>query len=269
MQNLNISKKQLCEIVKEAGHIGMKLRQQGLMKFVKTGKDDFATQADIEISKFIHRQLLLIFPQIFFIDEENKQESYELNSYLNNKTVAVIDPIDGTTNFSQGNNNWAISIAIIHNSLIHYGVIYQPETQKFFFAKKGKGASLNDKSIHTSSAQSFNKSIVTFDYPYKIDKNEFIQTKDICKKMIKDLNIKKIYRLGSQVLEIMEVAMGRADFFFHLKTKPWDVAAAILIIRESGGQCFNKHGDTYRLFEENILITNGQIKIEKFVKLLI
>ena len=62
----------------------------------------------------------------------------------------------------------------------------------------------------------------------------------------------------------MKVAEGEADFFFMLKTKPWDVAAALSIVSEAGGHLKNIKGEPYKLFEENIVLTNGAIDLRLF-----
>ena len=264
MKNPIIQQTELINIAKEAGKIALKIRKKGLSKSIKSGRDDVVTHADIAVSEFIRRKLSLIYPGISFIDEEYDQSTKQISD---KNIIAIVDPIDGTTNFINKNVNWAVSIGIVIKSHIAAGIIYQPEKENVYFAEKGKGAFLNDEGIQTSSMKTLNNSIGSFDYPYKKDKNEYEKTERIITALTQKIKLKKLYNLRSLVLEIMEVATGKTDFLFHLKVKPWDVAAAIAIVREAGGKCYNTAGHQYKLFEDNILITNGAINHQYFTQI--
>ena len=72
----------------------------------------------------------------------------------------------------------------------------------------------------------------------------------------------KVTALGSQVIEAMQVAEGKQDIFIHFKTKPWDIAAASIIIAEAGGRCLDAKGNGYILFGDNILLANGEMNLD-------
>ncbi len=130
----------------------------------------------------------------------------------------IIDPIDGTTNFLNGIPHFAISIALKIKNEIISGVIYDPIKDEMFYAEKNNGAYLNNKRIRVSKKNNVDNCLFATG-----GKNE-IKTK---------LNIRKF---GSASLDLAYVAAGRYDGFFQKNLSLWDVAAGLILIKESGGK---------------------------------
>ena len=266
-------------LVKDAGKFALKLRSQGLEAQEKSGKEDIVTKGDIVITERVKPQLLTLFPDIVFIDEETP--STHAQDVTQCAFYAVIDPIDGTSNYYQGyldlqkpeherkpgTEYWAISVGFVKDGDVVAGVIYQPERDKLFYAEKGRGAFLNGEKLEVSKTIALERSQPYFDFPYPKDKTEYEQTTMLQKALPTQLGTKEPVKLGSQVLEIAKIAEGEADFFFCLKTKPWDVAAGFSIVTEAGGSYTNAKGEPYPLFGENIAIKNNRIDLRPFYEM--
>ncbi len=215
----------------------------------KKDKSDIVTEGDYRSEKIITQTVRNEFPAHSIISEEEFTYETEESDY-----VWIIDPLDGTGNFSHGNPNYSISIALVNDDEILMGVVYAPETDECYSAIKNKGAWLNDKKINVTKRSSLNKSMLISGYDPDA---EFI-TKLYSK-------TQGVRAIGSTSLNLCYVASGSADGSWEFDTYPWDIAAGLLIVRESGGKVTHKNGDEFKLELNNtdetksLLATNGQI----------
>ncbi len=260
--------------VVEAGNLALNVRQEGLTSEVKSTKEDIVTRGDLAVSSMLRERLSQLFPGIVFIDEEvPESDSLDITAHA---MVAIIDPIDGTTNYynkgekdsseAPANPNWAVSVGITREGKLHAGVIYQPMLQKLFYAERGRGAYMNGKRLHVSTTQSLSDARLIYDYPYPKDKKEYELTGRVLAAL--EPQITSAERLGSAVVETMEVAEGKSDFFMLLRTQPWDVAAAAVIVEEAGGTAFNATGEPFKIGNRSIVLTNGKIEIAPLIHLI-
>ncbi len=177
------------------------------------GPSDFVTNSDYKVEKIIISELLKSKKKYYLISEESgKIENKNKNGCW------IIDPIDGTTNFLNGIPHFAISIALKIKNEIVSGVIYDPIKDEMFYAEKNNGAYLNNKRIRVSKKNNLDNCLFASG-----GKNE-VKTK---------LNIRKF---GSASLDLAYVAAGRYDGFFQKNLSLWDVAAGLILIKESGGK---------------------------------
>ena len=191
----------------------------------KNGAANLVTDADINIQRFLQRELSKLLPEAGFIcEEENVADTSK--EYL-----WVIDPIDGTTNFARGLPECAISVALLYKNEPIMSVVYAPRLKLLFTATKGGGAYCNNKKISVSD-KTFEQSI--FCVGLSLYQKEFA---DYCLKIIEQTYQKcsDIRRFGSCALEICFLALGKCDLHFEIRTYPWDYAAAKLILCEAGG----------------------------------
>ena len=177
------------------------------------GPSDFVTNSDYKAEKIIINELSKSKKKYYLISEESGKIENE-----NKSGCWIIDPIDGTTNFLNGIPHFAISIALKIKNEIISGVIYDPIKDEMFYAEKNNGAYLNNKRIRVSKKNNVDNSLFATG-----GKNE-IKTK---------LNIR---RFGSASLDLAYVAAGRYDGFFQKNLSLWDVAAGLILIKESGGK---------------------------------
>tara|TARA_B100000003_G_scaffold91469_1_gene82021 strand:- start:945 stop:1679 length:735 start_codon:yes stop_codon:yes gene_type:complete len=178
----------------------------------KKGPNDFVTNSDFKVEKIIIEELKKARPNYSILSEE-----IGLNEYKDKNNTWIIDPIDGTINFLHGIPHFAISIALKSNDEIVAGLIYDPIKDELFFAEKNNGAFLNNHRMRVSK---------------KINIDDCLfATGGISTKETK-ISIRKT---GCAALDLAYVASGRYDGFFQKNLNLWDIAAGILLIRESGG----------------------------------
>jgi len=177
------------------------------------GPYDFVSSADKKAEETIIQELLKSKKKYSIITEESGKI---INSDTNN--IWIIDPIDGTTNYLHGIPHFAISIALQSNNEIISGVIFDPIKNEMFYAEKDNGAYFNNQRIRVSKKK-------------KIDQCLFATGG---KKEVKNsLNVRKS---GSASLDMAYVAAGRYDGYFQNNLHLWDIAAGIILIKESGGK---------------------------------
>ena len=146
--------------------------------------------------------------------------------------VWVIDPLDGTTNYLHGFQQYAVSIALLHKGIITHGVIYDPCRNDLYTASRGRGAHLNDKRLRVSRREKLIDSLIGTGFPFRMFEHLEAYTS-----MLKDLMTKTagVRRPGSAALDLANVAAGRLDGFWEIGLAPWDMAAGCLMITEAGG----------------------------------
>ena len=168
----------------------------------------------------------------------------------------IIDPLDGTTNFTHGLHIYCTSIALEHKGEVVLGAIYDPSLDELFTAEKGKGAYLNNRKIHVSQVARLMESLIVTGFPYDIKDNPFNAVQHFSNFL---MECQAVRRLGSAALDLSYVACGRFDGFWEVTLKPWDMAAGVLFVQEAGGKFSNFKGYPSDIYTPNVLATNGLI----------
>lgn len=220
------------------------------------GPSDMVTDVDIESERQLKESLGEEFPDFGFLGEESGEHEGKTGFRW------IVDPVDGTRNYALGVPHFAISIALLDGSETLIGVTYDPVRNELFHAIKGGGAFLNGRRISVSSRTSPEDILLGFDIG-AIDNN----TKHRLK-MIQNIlpSLQAIRVMGSATLGFCYVAAGRLDIYFHDTLAPWDVAAGILIVEESGGVSRDSDGDLARLTSASVTIANT-ILLDHFIAL--
>lgn len=244
---------------KAAAKIHLKYFDKGVEIQSKGKEQDRVTVADIESEEKIAGIIKKECPDHNIIGEEGKYEK------TSSPYTWIIDPLDGTNNFSQGLPIFCVSIALAKDDEIILGVIHDPTRNEMFLAQKGKGATLNGKKISVSSISSLGKSILITGFYY--DRGQpMLDTLDNIKTFLLK-GITGIRRLGSAALDLCYIASGRADGFWEFTLNPWDFAAGKLIVEEAGGRVSDKEGKEVNLKESYIVASNGLLH-EEMLKVL-
>jgi myo-inositol-1(or 4)-monophosphatase len=152
----------------------------------------------------------------------------------------IIDPLDGTVNYSHRLPIYSISIAYQYHGQLQLGVVYDPSLNECFSAERGKGAYLNGKKISVSGATEMIKTLMVTGFPYDRSSDIYTHAMRLFDR-ITSLN-QGVHRLGSAALDLCYVACGRLDAYWELSIHPWDIAAAALIAQEAGGMVSDIHG---------------------------
>jgi len=214
--------------------------RQLLTKHFKDEYGDIVTSADYEAEKIIISAAKKYYPQYNILSEEA--------GYFNNGSpyTIIIDPLDGTKNYAKNISLFGTTIALIHKNQVLEGVIYDPIHDEMFYAKKNKGAFLNNKKIKTSSKKIIKDFIGgVANVKSKTDIKYYDKLKNKFYKYSAGWRI-----LGSAVLDLSWVANGRMDLFILSGVCPWDVAAGGLLIEEAGGIIKQINGKKWQPLEE-------------------
>lgn len=194
----------------------------------KSGSADFVTEIDIKVQSIIVNRLSEILPESNIIAEESKSNDLSLAKY-----TWILDPVDGTTNLMYGFKYSAISLGLVVEGIPYAGIVYNPYLGELFSAEKGKGAYVNGQPIEITKSKTLADSLITFGTsPY--DKEKADETFRVAKNVF--LKCRDIRRTGTASLDICNVAAGRMDGFFEMELRPWDYAAASVILEEAGGK---------------------------------
>ncbi|MFC1601654.1 inositol monophosphatase family protein [Candidatus Sumerlaeota bacterium] len=165
----------------------------------------------------------------------------------------VIDPLDGTTNYSHGFPAFGISIGIELDGVTQLGAVYNPVREELYQAQRGHGATLNGQPIHVSAADELGKALLVTGFPY--DRRERI---DHYLALYRAFTMKAhgVLRLGSAALDLCHVASGQLDGYYEESLNPWDWTAGWLILEEAGGKVSDYHGEG-RVFERRQLCASN------------
>lgn len=221
---------QLKEIVKEASRL---MIVDHFEVSQKAGFVNIVTSSDIAVQEFLKERLSQALPGCGFLCEE--EDAHDLR----HDYVWVIDPIDGTANYSRAIDQCAISVGLLHAGRIEMGVVFLPRTDEMFWAERGKGAYRNDKRIHVSE-RPFEDCVMCTALPLYRK-----QYTDVCSAVIVDVfkQCNDIRRFGAAAPELCYLAMGRIELFFEYCLSPWDFAGASIIVEEAGGCLSNTVGE--------------------------
>ncbi len=218
---------EIIEIVHECGEIMLSATDIARKIHAKEGRGNFVTDYDSAVQAKLREKLLKLMPQAGFCAEEDDADRTDVRKGY----VFIVDPIDGTANFTRGYGVSCISVALAKDGYPVAGVVYNPYSGETFSAERGKGAFLNGRPIHTSDRDLEHGLILFGTAPYveELSRKSF-ETAYKYFSRAEDLR-----RSGSAAYDLCCLACGRAELFFELRLCPWDYAAGALIIEEAGG----------------------------------
>jgi len=171
----------------------------------------------------------------------------------------IIDPMDGTTNFTHGYPCVSVSIALHRTDGPLLGVVLDPLHNELFSAERGAGSRMNGDPLRVSAISSLEESLLCTGFPYRL-KEEPADNFEIFHTL--SLLAQGVRRDGSAALDICYVAAGRFDGFWERGLKPWDTAAGTLILSEAGGRATDYAGGAFHPFLTEIVASNGLIHDE-------
>ena len=231
----------------------MRANLRATKKINEATQHDIKLELDVRCQKRIERMLRTAFPLIAILGEEGILGDPEMGARW------VVDPIDGTVNFSYGIPHACVSIALQEQqakgkfrSVV--GVVYDPFTDELWTAVRGKPARLNGRVIHVSRRAKLNEAIVALGFA----KQHFTLNR-----MLPTFNnlihrVRKIRIMGAAALSLVYVATGRMDGYLEYGLRLWDIAAGGLILECAGGEFWHEAvpGDyTYQM-----VATNGRLR---------
>lgn len=205
------------------------------------------TAADIAAEKAIRDYLRQSFPQHGFLGEENKA------SRTNADFVWIIDPIDGTKNYTRHLPMFATQLALMHQGEIVLGISNAPALKELLVAEKGSGAYLNDQRVKVSTVTQLDKAYIShggIKYFEKISKQ---------KQLERLIDMSWNSRSFGDFWAYHFLAQGKIDVVCEARVKIWDIAALSLIIQEAGGMVSDLEGQPIDINTHSFLAANPNL----------
>ncbi len=223
-------------IAQDAGQQLLHMQKEATVSSKVDGS--LVTEADIAVDRFLTEQIQQHYPEDSIISEESTHHHRAAPA------TWVIDPLDGTTNFTGGLHFWGVSIARIENNQPTLGVLYFPVVNELYHAHKGSGAFENGKRLQTVDQA--------------ITKNTFMFK---CSRTRKHYNVNLPCRsrmYGSAAYNLCTVARNNAILSIEITPKLWDFAASWIIVEEAGGHIDTlDHSDPFALSSDINYATHG------------
>lgn len=248
MENIEKLLEAAKEAAYEAGEIQLSFLGKKKHVEYKSNEFDLVTEADKQSEEKILSILNTYYPEHDILGEETG-----CHKEHNSKYLWVVDPLDGTTNFTHNFPHFAVSIGLIKKGKIILGVVFDACKNELFWAAEGMGAYLNSEPIRVSKIDKLRNALLATGFPpgkTEITEENFIYFKEFIDKA------QALRRPGAAALDLCYVACGRMDGFWELSLSPWDVTAGTCIVREAGGKVTNFDSEDFDPYAGNILATN-------------
>ena len=238
------------ELIREKWHQPRAIKSKGFR--------DLVTDTDVAAQKLITNTIRAQFPDHGFLTEEDDSELP-----TEGPVIWVIDPVDGTTNFSRALPSFCVSIAAVSAAGdLLAGAVYDPMRDELFSAARNQGAWVTgaDKQrrpLAVSEVDDVNEAVLALDWS---------RLPELRKLALEVLNVLApqvncVRSIGAAALALSWLAAGRLDGYYHLQLSSWDLAAACLIIQEAGGIISRLDGQPWRYLNQNggVIASNGRL----------
>jgi myo-inositol-1(or 4)-monophosphatase len=245
------------DLAEQAGQLLLGYQKSGLSPDqvrTKASLADLVTEADVASERLILGEIRARFPDHDIFSEESSSGEPPDVEWL-----WLVDPIDGTTNFTHRLPIFAVNLALASRGEVVLAVTHDPSAGRTYWAERGKGAWVragsHDQPLHVSAAVSLRQSLLATGFPYNRATNP---DDNLAEFAALDRRCQAVRRLGSSALAAAWVAAGILDGYWEAGIKPWDTAAGSLLVREAGGAISDFRGQPWRLASRSILVSNGQ-----------
>jgi myo-inositol-1(or 4)-monophosphatase len=238
------------EAAKAAGRVIVESRGAGAIH--EKSAHHYVTEVDLKSEQTILKILRARYPQHAIVSEESHADER-----VDGPGVWIIDPLDGTNNFSNGIPIYCVSIAFASRGRVQVAAIYDPNRDELFSAVRGRGSRLNGVPIKVSDRAELKHAIICTGFYY--DRGLVMRSTLRAIETLYVSGVRGIRRLGSAALDLCWVGCGRLDGFFEYRLAPWDYSAGWLIVAEAGGVCTDRDGGTMTLEAGNVMAANPSI----------
>jgi myo-inositol-1(or 4)-monophosphatase len=224
-----------------------KLTEQRALDY--KGAIDLTTDADRASEALIVGAVREAFPEHRIIAEEGSGND------ATSPYTWLIDPLDGTTNYTHGFPFFSVSIALLHHDAPRYAVVYAPISDELFAAEQGAGTTCNGQAMRVSAVSELIGAVCSTGFPYDRATRPDNNLAEFGRVLVR---AQEVRRVGSAALELAYVAAGRLDAHWERDLKPWDTAAGALLVREAGGVVTCWDGGDWSPASSTILASNGR-----------
>ena len=239
---------------RQGGAILLDYAKKGFEIHRKGQSINLVTEADLHSEKAVIHTIHQAFP-----DHQILSEEQGLQDIPTHPIKWIVDPLDGTTNFTHGFPMYNVSIGVEYQGTCLIGVVYDPTRDELFVGQQGKGATLNGTPIHVSLTPKLNEALLTTGFAYDVHTAKDNNLKEFCAFTVRARGMR---RTGTAAIDLCYIAAGRLDGFWELQLNPWDTAAGKVIVEEAGGKITNYAGEPYSIYGHTLIASNGLIHQE-------
>jgi myo-inositol-1(or 4)-monophosphatase len=246
-----VSKEMLETAVEAARRGGLLLADllPGKREIRRKGPRDLVTDADVASEKVIAALIRSRFPGHALLSEEAGGDDREA-AY-----VWVVDPLDGTRNYSRRLPFFAVSVGVQQEQQPIVGAVYDPLRDQMYSALRGSGAWLNGDRLRVSTVATTEEALVGLDWGR--GGGDRLTALEVAALLLPKCS--SLRAMGSAALGVAYVAAGWLDGYITLTARFWDVAAGALAVLEAGGKCTTPEGKPYRADSRGCVVSNGLI----------
>jgi len=212
------------------------------------GKDNPLTDADLAANDVIERRLRHALPDTGWLSEESADDAVRLGK----SACWIVDPLDGTREFTLGIPEFVVSIAYVVGDSAKIGVLYNPIKEELFTGIVGEGAWFNGESMRVTTHEQVDGARIVCSRT-EAGKGWFDPWKD-------QLELQPV---GSVAYKLGLVAAGKAEASFTTRPRnAWDIAGGVAVIEAAGGRSSDRLGQPYRfnqakVLKDGVCATNG------------
>jgi len=238
------------DVAREAGRELLERLDRPREIATKSRRADLVTDADRASERIIVARLRAEYPASTILAEESGRHEGTSGERW------IVDPLDGTTNFSHAYPLFCVSIAFERDGELIAGVVHAPAMDETFAAERGAGTTFNGRPASVSEIERVSEAMTcTGFHPADYERNARCFA-------AASRSAQAVRRDGAAALDLAYLACGRYDGFWEFDLSPWDVAAGTLLVREAGGTVTRIDGSPAELDARSILATNSRIHEE-------
>ncbi|OGH11223.1 MAG: hypothetical protein A2857_00985 [Candidatus Levybacteria bacterium RIFCSPHIGHO2_01_FULL_36_15] len=222
----------------------------------KSGGIDVLTEADTKVDVLVRKRLSEQFPNADILTEETSKGDYM--HLKDSSDLWIVDPLDGSINFSRNNPHFGIAIGYVQKGNIKLAVAHLPMKDETYWAQESvEGAFFNGKKIQVSKTNDLKSMVISCDWSNNPEARKKLL--DILGKV--SSQTRRIKCSGSPVADLCLLARGNIDAYIHPRLRPWDVTPAY-IAQKAGATVTTLENKAWNVFNLDILATNEALHNE-------
>jgi len=219
-----------------------------VQEITKKGKIDLVTEADLRAEKAIVHTIRRHFPNDSLLTEETGEHKAAQDR------MWIVDPLDGTINYAHALPFCAVCVGLQVDGSMVLGLVFDPFTDERFEALENGGALLNGRPIRVSTVSDPAGCLAATGFPYSVHEDSSRIIQRLHRVLVR---VQGVRRLGSAALDLCYLAAGRFDAYWEEGLKPWDTAAAAVILKEAGGRLSDFDGNPFSPYLRTLAASNG------------
>lgn len=214
------------------------------------GRGNVLTETDLAVERCTIDILRREYPEHAIMAEESAEATRSAG------WMWVVDPVDGTKNFSRGIPHFCYALALCYGEQPVLALTLQPLLDEEYLAVEGQGATLNGLPMHVSPIERVVDGIIAVDIGYDDDSGRM--QLETALSLWPGMETLRIH--GSAALGLAYVAAGRYDLFLHAYLQPWDLAGGLLLIREAGGAVTDRDGGDATIYSRGVIAAPAPLR---------